>query len=58
MTTIDVNTATPEELIARLERLREQRFYLSMKDRWSADDFDTDRTWFQEELAIRKKLGL
>lgn len=46
-----------QEMQERIDKLEAQRFYLSMKDRWSQADFDTDRKWWTEILDLKKKLA-
>lgn len=48
---------TNEEMSKRIEELEAKRFYLSMKDHWSNEDFETDRKWWTEILDLEKKLG-
>lgn len=47
---------TNNEIKARIDELETRRFYLSMKDRWSQADFDTDRKMWMEVLELKKKL--
>lgn len=45
-----------EEKKARMEKLEELRFYLSMKDRWNNADYEQDHKWFAEWLNLKKEL--
>lgn len=47
---------TKAEILKKLDELENRRFYLSMKDRWSPDDYQHDREMMYEEIALRKKL--
>ena len=47
---------TKQEIIEALNKLENKRFYLSMKDRWNSEDYETDRRWMQEEISLRKQL--
>ena len=47
---------TKQEIIEALAKVENKRFMLSMKDRWNSNDYETDRQWFAEELALRKQL--
>ena len=47
---------TTNEMTKRIEELENKRFFLAMKDRWSRDDYDTDRKWFEEILDLKKKI--
>ncbi len=47
---------TKNEIQARIDELERRRFYLSMKDHWSAADFDSDRKMWIEVLDLKKKL--
>lgn len=46
---------TLNEVRARINQLDERRFYLSMKDRWSAADFDNDAAMIRELTALHRK---
>lgn len=48
---------TNTEIKTRIDELEKRRFYLSMKDRWDAVDFDNDRKLHTEILGLKKKLG-
>ncbi len=45
-----------DELKARLEAIKNRRFFLAMKDRWNVNDYALDSKLFNEELAIKKEL--
>lgn len=47
---------TLNEKKARMEKLEELRFYLSMKDHWSSKDFEQDAAWFNEWLTLKKEV--
>ena len=47
---------TKQEIIEALNKVENKRFMLSMKDRWNSNDYETDRKWFAEELALREQL--
>ncbi len=51
------NTMTKNEMQARIDDLEKRRFYLSMKDRWDADDYDYDRKMFAEVLELKKAMA-
>lgn len=51
------NTMTKNEMQARINELEKRRFYLSMKDRWDADDYDYDRKLFAEALELKKAIA-
>lgn len=44
------------EIQKRIEELEARRFYLSMKDRWSQDDYEADRKMWTEALELKKAL--
>ena len=46
-----------EELIARLEAIKERRFFLAMKDRWNTEDYALDNKLYSEELAIKREFA-
>lgn len=48
---------TNTEIKARIEELERRRFYLSMKDRWTMDDYDTDRKLNAEIIRLNKELA-
>lgn len=37
----------------RIEWLERQRFYLSMKDHWTQQDFAQDHEWFKELMTLK-----
>lgn len=47
---------TIRELDERLQKLEEQEFYLQMKDRWNAEDYETDRKMNEEIRKIKEEL--
>lgn len=47
---------TNTEIMSRIEELETRRFYLSMKDHWSAANFETDRKMWMEILSLQKEL--
>lgn len=38
----------------RITELENRRFYLSMKDRWTTEDYALDRKWREEIETLRK----
>jgi lysophospholipase L1-like esterase len=53
------NTLTREEITQaweQLTKLQNWMFYLSMKDRWNNDDYNTNNKWNKEYNTIRQKL--
>lgn len=44
------------EIENRINELERRRFYLSMKDRWSAEDYQTDRKLWTEILSLKKEI--
>lgn len=44
------------EIRDRINKLEESRFYLSMKDRWSNEDFDRDAQMLRELAELRRKV--
>ena len=44
-----------DELNARLEAIKGQRFFLAMKDRWNRDDYRLDDKKSREAMNIKKK---
>ena len=51
----DISTLTLNEIRARINQLEERRFYLSMKDRWTNDDFDLDSYMLRELAQLRRR---
>lgn len=51
----DISTLTLNEVRARINQLEERRFYLSMKDRWTNDDFDLDSFMLRELAQLRRR---
>ena len=47
---------TTIEITNRINELERLSFCLSMKDRWSTEDFDTNRKWNDELLELKKML--
>ena len=47
---------TMQEINKKLEELCKQEFYLQMKDRWTPDDYETDRRMNEEIRQLEKKL--
>lgn len=41
----------------RIEELEQGRFYLSMKDHWSAEDYAQDRKWAEEIRKLKEEIG-
>lgn len=48
---------TIAEMNKRIDELERRRFYLSMKDHWSAADFESDRKMWQEVLTLKKEVA-
>lgn len=48
---------TKAEMEKRLEELENERFFLEMKDRWNAKDYDTDRMYKNEIKELKKKIA-
>lgn len=48
---------TKVEMKKRLEELENERFFLEMKDRWNAKDFETDRMYRNEIRELKKKIA-
>lgn len=47
---------TMKEINERLEKLCAQEFYLQMKDRWTAEDYETDRKMNEEIRQLKEEL--
>lgn len=47
---------TMQEINRKLEELCKQEFYLQMKDRWTTEDYETDRKMNEEIRQLEKKL--
>lgn len=47
---------TMKEINDRLAKLVEQEFYLQMKDRWTPDDYETDRKMNEEIRQLKEEL--
>lgn len=47
---------TMQEINKRLEELCKQEFYLQMKDRWTAEDYETDRKMNEEIRVLKEQL--
>lgn len=47
---------TMKEINERLEKLCAQEFYLQMKDRWTPDDYETDRKMNEEMRVLKEQL--
>lgn len=45
-----------KEIKEKIERLEQDKFYLAMKDRWSADDYVMDRKYASEIRKLREML--
>lgn len=45
-----------DELNARLEAIKGQRFFLAMKDRWNRDDYRVDDKLSREAMNIKEEL--
>ncbi len=45
-----------EEMVKRMEELEDKRWLLSMKDRWSNEDYLQDRKWFDEWLNLNEQV--
>ncbi len=45
---------TNTEIINRINELERLSFCLSMKDRWTAEDYSTDRKWSEELRQLKK----
>ena len=48
---------TKEKLIERIEEIERRRFYLSMADRWTAQDYATDRNLLNELRELNAQLA-
>ena len=48
---------TKAEMEKRLKELENERFFLEMKDRWNAKDFETDRMYKNEIRELKKKIA-
>lgn len=46
---------TINEIRARINQLEERRFYLSMKDRWTSEDFLHDARMCNELADLRRQ---
>lgn len=44
-----------DEILTRISDLEKKRFYLSMKDHWTADDFSLDSHYNLELLKLRRQ---
>ena len=47
---------TKEEIKKRIESIKEDEFYLRMKDRWSNADYEQSRKYSEEIVRLRKLL--
>ncbi len=47
---------TVKEINQRLEKLSEQEFYLQMRDRWTTEDYETDREINREVQKLEEQL--
>ena len=47
---------TMQEINKKLEELCKQEFYLQMKDRWTAEDYETDRKMNEEIRQLKEEL--
>lgn len=47
---------TAKEINQKLEKLSEQEFYLQMKDRWTAEDYETDQKINREIQKLEEQL--
>lgn len=47
---------TKMEITKRMEEIDRERFYLSMKDRWDLNDYDTDRALLHEYFKLNNLL--
>lgn len=47
---------TMQEINKRLEELCKQEFYLQMKDRWTAEDYETDQKINREIQKLEEQL--
>ena len=45
-----------EEIIKKIEELKEAEFMLNMKDRWTPNDYKRDRELFRERAELEKML--
>ena len=45
-----------ENIKSRIEELELKKFYLSMKDHWSYEDYEQDRKWFEEIQKLKAEL--
>lgn len=41
----------------KIKALEEKRFYLAMKDRWDARDYQKDNEWFAEIIELNRLLN-
>ena len=44
---------TTEEIKIKIEELESKKFYLAMKDRWNAEDYQYDRELFHEIQELK-----
>ena len=49
-------TRTKTEIIERIEQLKDNIFYLNMKDRWTFDDRRTIDRWHREVKTLETEL--
>lgn len=49
---------TKQEVINRIAEIEDKRFYLSMKDRWSNEDYSRDHALLNEENTLKSMLRL
>ena len=47
---------TTEEIKTKIEELESKKFYLAMKDRWDAEDYQYDRELFREIQELKAML--
>lgn len=47
---------TNEEKLNRIDELEKKRFYLAMKDFWSAEDYQQDRKWWMEIHDLERQI--
>lgn len=47
---------TRQEIEKRLEELKRDKFFLAMKDRWTASDYEYDRKLFEEITELKERI--
>ena len=52
----EIKKMSKTEIIERINKIENSRFYLSMKDRWDSEDYAWDRAMVKELVSLKKSL--